>query len=1143
MEKYRNQYEVKKSIRFELKPVQESESINFETTQKYVKEKYFSGDLQREEDRNLQINENLKKVFHFIDKYLTTFDDFVKDIETRKIPYNCLFVNAQLLEHLDSPQYHRNKKNINKTKFVFLNHLAGDNHQEWFFNGFEVQFKEIYKYLALVKNYSFFTGGTPNKNEKLTSWYLDISSLLNYITNFEESLSFIRINNLDNLYLKEDQKNIYNKSISILNNLLEETQKDVRNKIYTSIRELIKESTFIECGLLTLNSKSINKNPQKLEKLKQWLETTRNELESSLQEIHSLDEERTKVLDGDKLRKTKGLYSLLNESSKQWVYLKKDKQPDFALHLLSEPKFNQGIFEKIQLLKQLRNDNLQNKNKKQISEIQEEINTLNIRKRLIQDRKRIFLEKGVLSFKTKKSVDIIVEELEQIKNPGKKNQLLNFQYIWETNTKNCIKIEDLNPNEDLLDLYQKNIALVNSKKKLSQKYGNQKSIVNSLQREIERQSKIDYQAVLIRDKDLYYLALLDRHNRKNLWDKYFQKVDNSHFQVLEYERLTFKALEKLALIENATFKEFDDISDNILASKLRDIYEKQYKSKQFQEYKLTREEKASLPYDKIKIKEFAKQKEIELKENIIQILINVISKLGYSFKPKGSYSNLEEFEKDINLQCYKQNWIDIDWSKLLEAEKKGEIKLFKIHNKDFSRSKRQYNDRKNNLFTQYWLDLFENNNPHIRILPEIDLYKKRKEYSVEEVKNIVTKRKGRIIKLESNRFVEDKIYATFRLVFYPEQKMDNVSSFNQLVLDSNLNYYLGLDRGENELVTYCLIDSNGKVVVDIDGNPVIGNWNLDDNNYDYAAELKQFTSKRTELLNKISSMNEASNEEQKKQFVRDVEALSILESESIKKGFKGHLLEGIIEILKLYPDTYIVLEDLDSEGLKGSSNKEDTLDRSLGASAYQVIEDAIVSKLKYFQDKDNDFNGLQFVPNIERIRDLREVKNLNELERNKFGRIRFVSSKSQIGRVLFVDEFLTSQMCPDCKFCIVSDKVSFERAKKFGKPILCLKENQRSINENGVISIDNKTLEISYWEMLNSKDKKKDPSILLKPRLKAQKLKTKYQKDLGSDPFYCPDCNKNTVKETFIEPLYSGDDVAAYNIAKRGLELIHRKIK
>ena len=81
--------------------------------------------------------------------------------------------------------------------------------------------------------------------------------------------------------------------------------------------------------------------------------------------------------------------------------------------------------------------------------------------------------------------------------------------------------------------------------------------------------------------------------------------------------------------------------------------------------------------------------------------------------------------------------------------------------------------------------------------------------------------------------------------FYPTKKSD-FEEVNQIVTFNENVYYLGLDRGEKSLVSWCLIDSGGQSIKN-------GDWTTfkdlknSEHETNYADKLKNYITKKIKL--------------------------------------------------------------------------------------------------------------------------------------------------------------------------------------------------------------------------------------------------------------------------------------------------------
>jgi len=221
------------------------------------------------------------------------------------------------------------------------------------------------------------------------------------------------------------------------------------------------------------------------------------------------------------------------------------------------------------------------------------------------------------------------------------------------------------------------------------------------------------------------------------------------------------------------------------------------------------------------------------------------------------------------------------------------------------------------------------------------------------------------------------------------------------------------------------------------------------------------------------------------------------------------------------------------ENLNISGGKDGNLEKTFGASVYQVIENKLMSKLGYLVQKSIPNNHLQFVPKIKRIEELnKDIVSENNKNKNY-----------QLGFVQITNETNTSKLCPNCGY----SKNRYKSAEIEDEMInLELKDLKLQNEDFGIntfkkikFQIDN---DIKAWRYagvttegldLNHKDFCK---VISDPRQNIKKSK---------DFIRCVSCGfdsqfpeKNHSK---FEKINGGDVLAAYNIAKRGLEFITQK--
>ena len=213
-----------------------------------------------------------------------------------------------------------------------------------------------------------------------------------------------------------------------------------------------------------------------------------------------------------------------------------------------------------------------------------------------------------------------------------------------------------------------------------------------------------------------------------------------------------------------------------------------------------------------------------------------------------------------------------------------------------------------------------------------------------------------------------------------------------------------------------------------------------------------------------------------------------------------------------------------------AGGKEGNRQKTFGTSVYQIIENKLTTKLGYCVIK-NFFNvHSQKVPKIRRIEELKkDIK--NEKNRNY-----------QLGFVQIIDETNTSKICPNCGY----SKNRYQKSC-IGEGVLNLSlKNKELQNEDfGIdkdkkreIKITNNTFAYRYSsDGIMMEELSQNDEDFLKIICDTRQNKTK-----SKDFIRCVHCGFDSrfPKENHekLEKINGGDTLAAYNIAKRGLEFI-----
>ncbi len=342
------------------------------------------------------------------------------------------------------------------------------------------------------------------------------------------------------------------------------------------------------------------------------------------------------------------------------------------------------------------------------------------------------------------------------------------------------------------------------------------------------------------------------------------------------------------------------------------------------------------------------------------------------------YIDKEVFDKeiaDILAESYFCEFTPIIWENVLNATENGELYLFELYSKDFS----EKSIGKENLQTIYWKHIFEKNST-IQLCAGGKIFNRkqaiRENEKISHPANMPIYRRGdgrtesifnhTIIK--DKRFTEEKysFHIPIKLNYRPEKESINQKVLDKISISKNLQF-LGIDRGENHLVYYSLIDIDGKLIEQGSFNTINGK--------DYYTPVAEQVKKRRESRENWQDIGKIKN---------------------LKDGYISLVVHEIIEKMKTkgtneYIPTFIVLEDLNT-GFKRSRQK-------MEEQVYQKFELALAKKLNYLVDKNVKIGDIASV--VKALQLTPEVKNYADIE-----------NKKQIGTMLYTRANYTSVTDP-----------------------------------------------------------------------------------------------------------------------------------
>lgn len=548
--------------------------------------------------------------------------------------------------------------------------------------------------------------------------------------------------------------------------------------------------------------------------------------------------------------------------------------------------------------------------------------------------------------------------------------------------------------------------------KLSKYRGKLRQDVKNSEREFISEGMIRYFWSILEKDWNYFLALTEKVDIN--WENKIDSIENIeientlndnciewYFKIYKYHQLSFSAIEKLCLL-----KDWPD-ADNEKLIKYWDKYK--YQKKDFKDYK-----------DKSDFLSLFKKQIIDL-----VYLLKSDNKYNWydfsSFLPKiEKFNSVEQIIEFIDHNFYKLEEKYISEEKLFKLADNKDILLFQIYNKDFNiyderflsneenikeekySEKRKLleiidrkKDAKPNLFTLYWKDIFKN---EAFLGQEWGVFFRKADLEKEEKRF----RNNKFLVSFDVRFYKWKTIWDVKICDKKAQKTEKsykkitLNYFNEIINKDKITI-LGIDRWSissaiNEktkiaMLWFCVItlkkEKSNYILEDIVRTWDI-NWlikeTIKERNVNYiefwkpvkkASGIKidiDFKNVLLELKNNI--MQEI---EKKWQDRRDLQR--ILDK---KIWLTSFLVNEIQKVIVEYDVNYVALENLDNifNSTNKISFKKELEINTLSNYLYQNFETQLLNKLQLFTTKTNYNNKKQFIPNF-KIDELKELPSNN----------------------------------------------------------------------------------------------------------------------------------------------------------------------
>lgn len=434
----------------------------------------------------------------------------------------------------------------------------------------------------------------------------------------------------------------------------------------------------------------------------------------------------------------------------------------------------------------------------------------------------------------------------------------------------------------------------------------------------DRNKEKDYLSVLLIKDNKYYLAVIDKDNKK-VFENISSEPSADNYKKMNYKLLPGpnKMLPKVLFSKKNI--DFFAPSDEIMK-----IYSKGT---------------------------FKKGKDFNIDDchKLIDFYKESIEKhpdwktFGFEFKDTNSYDDISKFYKDVENQGYKITYTDIPTSYINSLVDEGKIYLFRIYNKDFS----EHSKGKPNLHTLYFKMLFDEENlknPVYKLNGGAEMFYRPASIKADKPthpKNVPITNKNPDSTKQTSTFeydlIKDKRYTKPQFSLHLPITMNCQQAKSQwlneqvrtLLKHCDNNYVIGIDRGERNLIYATVVDGKGKIVEQHSFNIIENNYNGTTHKTDYHSLLDKKETERQQARQNWTAIENI---------------------KELKEGYVSQVVHKICQLVVKY-DAVIAMEDL-NKGFKNSRIKVEK-------QVYQKFEKMLIDKLNYYVDKDKakDENG------------------------------------------------------------------------------------------------------------------------------------------------------------------------------------------
>ncbi len=336
----------------------------------------------------------------------------------------------------------------------------------------------------------------------------------------------------------------------------------------------------------------------------------------------------------------------------------------------------------------------------------------------------------------------------------------------------------------------------------------------------------------------------------------------------------------------------------------------------------------------------------------------------FNWDESDKYDNVAKFYEHTASMCYKTDWEKINFENLKKLEEEGRIFLFQIYNKDFGKTKV---GSKQNLHTMLFLELLKPENAkYLKLMGGGEIFYRK----ATDVKKLNKKqdRKGNEV-IDGKRYAEDKLFLHFPVAIKGTQgnlKKDEVNEF--LAKNKDEINIIGIDRGEKHLLYYSVIDSAGKILEQNSFNRIETQNEVDEK------ELKVEYNDRNEMVKAelVSTGNKVRYVDyhllldyyEKKRIIARKNWEVIGKIKELKEGYLSHVIYQIYQLMMKY-NAIVVMEDLNTEfKAKRTAKVEKAIYKKFELALAKKLNNLIL-KDKQPNEKGGVLHSYQLTPKIE----------------------------------------------------------------------------------------------------------------------------------------------------------------------------------